>query len=313
MIRRGEGDLDAAIDAARRGLATGSRDASTRSLLVELLFERDGADGAVEVIDGWIADDPREIWPRMRKGSLLREVGKPEEALAVLEDALQLEPANVALLIEYGSCCELLSRFEQAHAASLRALDTDPEDPYLLGNAGGAANNRGQYAEGAAYLERALAIDPHEGRWWSYLRSRIATSAGPTRPTRRLFAASRRAHEAPHAWGISPTSRCAGGASRRRFGSWTQPSLLGGRSSLTRRASRLTSWRAARRCSCCCIDPPRRSRLATELARRWPKHYRVRDTYAWPWRGSVVSTRRSVSTRPPCAWPDRAPCEPLGW
>jgi predicted Zn-dependent protease with MMP-like domain len=127
-----EGDLDRALQAARRGGAR-ARKAGPPALLADFL---------------WV------------EGAALDDLFECAEALRVLDEALALEPDHLDARLERGRALFERCRFEEARAEAEGVLDRSPDEAWAHQQLGLLAERRGDEREAARRFKRARALDP---------------------------------------------------------------------------------------------------------------------------------------------------------
>jgi Tfp pilus assembly protein PilF len=103
--------------------------APCRHALAVLLLRQGRRSEADEMIEGWLAREPKLADAYVEDGWRLRQDGSLPEARGRLQQALQLDPHNTRALVEMGLLYEILER--PSHALDLyeRAIQQDPDQP----------------------------------------------------------------------------------------------------------------------------------------------------------------------------------------
>jgi len=110
--------------------------APCRHALAVLLFRQGRRKEADDMVDGWLASQPRRADAYVEDGWRLRQDGDLLQAQARLQQALNLEPQNVRALVEMAILYEVLGRPSRALDLYDRALKLDPQQPEVAEHAG---------------------------------------------------------------------------------------------------------------------------------------------------------------------------------
>jgi Tfp pilus assembly protein PilF len=100
--------------------------APCRHALAVLSFRTGHAKEAEQLIEDWLAREPKRADAYVEDGWRLRQEGELNQAQARLQQALDLDPRNVRALTEMGVLYEVLQMPERALALYQRVLKEDP-------------------------------------------------------------------------------------------------------------------------------------------------------------------------------------------
>ena len=100
--------------------------APCRHALAVLWYRSGHAKEAEQLIEDWLAREPKRADAYVEDGWRLRQEGELNQAQARLQQALDLEPRNVRALTEMGILFEVLQMPERAAALYQRVLAEDP-------------------------------------------------------------------------------------------------------------------------------------------------------------------------------------------
>jgi Tfp pilus assembly protein PilF len=100
--------------------------AACRNALAGLMVRHGRRDDAVNMVEGWLASQPKLAAAYAADGCLRHQLGDLPAAKLRLEQALELDPHDRRALIELGLVYEALQRPERSLVLYERALDEDP-------------------------------------------------------------------------------------------------------------------------------------------------------------------------------------------
>ncbi len=114
---------------------------------------------AVQVADGILARNPRDLPALLRKGEALYLLKRNDEAMAVFEHALAVNPGNAGALLGLG---RIRLAHDPAAAADLfsQVLGREPRNAAALNDLGIARDLLGQHSMAQAAYRTALAVSP---------------------------------------------------------------------------------------------------------------------------------------------------------
>lgn len=173
---RGAENVDLAIDAFTRAIATDPKYALAHTALGEAYWRKHDAtrqtvwlDRASEHAEAALAIDSRIAPVHVTLAMIARSRGRYEEAIAVAQRAVELDPVSGDAYRELGRAQELGNRFDDAEATYKRAIAARPDDwqTYLvLGNFFVA---RAQLSQAAEAYEKVIALTPDNTRGYNNL------------------------------------------------------------------------------------------------------------------------------------------------
>jgi len=108
---------------------------------------------AIDVLDGLVAENPREFQTRILLSGLLRRTQQPDRALQQQLDALELDPYNARIHYEIGVIHLELEQLDEARASLQTSLDIEPLQPNAYLQLGLIALNSG---DGVDFLQQSL-------------------------------------------------------------------------------------------------------------------------------------------------------------
>jgi len=108
---------------------------------------------AIDVLEGLVVENPREIQVRMLLSGLLRGTQQPGRALQLQLDAMELDPYNPRIHYEIGAIYLELEQLDEARASLQTSLDIEPLQPNAYLQLGLIALNSG---DGVDYLQQIL-------------------------------------------------------------------------------------------------------------------------------------------------------------
>lgn len=146
---------------------------------VERLEAQGDADGAVALCRSLLAQDRRDLRPRIVLAVALLAKGELHAALAAAEAALALERAIVPLLFVQGTALHLLGHSADGAVALSQAVARDPQNADAWLNLGIALTTLDRLTEAEAAIHHALALAPHSAPAWASLGTLMIQQARP--------------------------------------------------------------------------------------------------------------------------------------
>lgn len=199
------GELDGAVAALERCLATGTEVLAPRVRLAETLMSRGDVEAAAERFDELRAEHPESLRVAVSWAETRLELGRADEALRVLEDLHVRQPEERRILLALGRARRaagdlegarpLLEQVESLSAADRRLdlFDRWVQELAALDRSSEAAANRGRslLAQGlpeAALKEIQIAVnrEPERAAYWTDLGSAQA-QLGRTKEAERSY------------------------------------------------------------------------------------------------------------------------------
>lgn len=170
VSRHQAGDLEQAIGAYRRVLASRPRHPEALHLLGVALAQRGSYAEAVPLISAAIDICPGNATAHLHLGNALSALERHPEALSCFERVISLQPCNAQAHVRRGIALARLGRLESAEECFERAVREDPRDAdahYNLGNVR-AVLRRGEPAFAIRSFSRALELNPrYPGARWN--------------------------------------------------------------------------------------------------------------------------------------------------
>ena len=159
-IAASEGNLDAALTAARKAVAVGPKNERAHLQLAALLKERGDVDGAITHLRQAAALEPNAPDTRLLLGRALAEKGRLDEAAGLLGSAATAQPESAAAATQLGFVLARQGKLEEAVASYRRALALDPASAEAHAYLGSALASQGQWDEAIEHFEAALGAKP---------------------------------------------------------------------------------------------------------------------------------------------------------
>jgi len=159
-IAAAEGNLDAALTAARKAVAVGPKNERAHVQLAALLKERGDVDGAIAQLRQALALEPNAPDTRMLLGRALAEKGRLDEAASLLGRAATVEPESAAAATQLGFVLAKQGKLDEAILSYRRALALDPGSAEAHAYLGSALASRAQWDEAIEHFQAALKAKP---------------------------------------------------------------------------------------------------------------------------------------------------------
>jgi Flp pilus assembly protein TadD len=102
-----------------------------RHALTVLLVRNNRRPEAIQMLDDWLAREPKMAAPYAEDGWLLRQMDDLQRAQVRLQQALELDPHDMRALTELGLVYEAMQRPDRAIVVYERALQQNPKQPAL--------------------------------------------------------------------------------------------------------------------------------------------------------------------------------------
>jgi Flp pilus assembly protein TadD len=123
------GRADRAEDAYRRCLQADPQHGECRHSLIVLLTNTGRRPAAVDLVQGWLRQEPKRASPYVEDGWLMLQEGDLLSARGRLQQAVTLEPRNDHALLELGRLYERLNYPDRAVVMYERSLESNPHQP----------------------------------------------------------------------------------------------------------------------------------------------------------------------------------------
>jgi arylsulfatase A-like enzyme/tetratricopeptide (TPR) repeat protein len=161
-LERARGDLSAAIDAARRGLALRPTDSETAAILGVYLVDAGRAKEAAALLEAFAALEPPDFDVLQAHGVALARLGQREAALASFGRARRLDPTNAAVLVNEGTVRLMAGEMPAARAAFEQAIALDPGVARAWNSLGVIAARERRLDDAIESWRRAVTLDPRD-------------------------------------------------------------------------------------------------------------------------------------------------------
>jgi arylsulfatase A-like enzyme/Tfp pilus assembly protein PilF len=159
-IAAAEGNLDAALTAARKAVAVGPKNERAHVQLAALLKDRGDLDGAIAHLRQALRLEPSAPDIRMLLGRALAEKGRLDEAASLLGTAATVQPESAAAATHLGFVLAKQGRLEEAVLSYRRALALDPGSAEAHAYLGSALASQRQWDEAIGHFDAALKAKP---------------------------------------------------------------------------------------------------------------------------------------------------------
>jgi superkiller protein 3 len=164
-----DGQLEAALTAAKKAVAVGPGNERAHLQLAGLLKERGDLEGAVAHYRRALEIQPEAPDTRMSLGRALAEMGKLEEAQALLGTAATAQPESAEAATQLGFVLAKQGRTKEAIDSYRRALALDPASAEAHAYLGSALGSEGQWDEAITHFEQALRARPKSAKLHDWL------------------------------------------------------------------------------------------------------------------------------------------------
>jgi arylsulfatase A-like enzyme/Flp pilus assembly protein TadD len=159
-IAAAEGNLDAALTAARKAVAVGPKNERAHVQLAALLKERGDLDEAIAQLRQALTLEPNAPDTRMLLGRALAEKGRLDEAASLLGSAATVQPESAAAATQLGFVLARQGKLQEAVLSYRRALALDPGSAEAHAYLGSALASLGQWDEAIDHFGTALGAKP---------------------------------------------------------------------------------------------------------------------------------------------------------
>jgi arylsulfatase A-like enzyme/Tfp pilus assembly protein PilF len=150
------GDVRAALDLARRGVARRPRDAALFHALAIAARDARQLNEAMRAEEAALALDPADPTVHNGIGLLDVDLGQPAEAAAAFERAVGIDPTNAQYWTNLGNARRAVGATAAAEQAYRRALEIEPRSTDAANGLGVLLVQGGRPAEAIPWFERAL-------------------------------------------------------------------------------------------------------------------------------------------------------------
>jgi arylsulfatase A-like enzyme/Flp pilus assembly protein TadD len=159
-IAAAEGNLDAALTAARKAVTVGPKNEGAHVQLAALLKQRGDVDGAIAQLRQALTLEPNAPDTRMLLGRALAERGRLDEAASLLGSAATVQPESAAAATQLGFVLAKQGKLKEAVLSYRRALALDPGSAEAHAYLGSALASQDQWDEAIDHFEAALKAKP---------------------------------------------------------------------------------------------------------------------------------------------------------
>jgi len=128
------------------------------------LLEQGEYEGAIDVAEALLEEQPDDLEALFLSGSALFESGDHTEAASRLQRVMELEPANVPARLTLAAVLYETCRFDEALAEVTGALAAEPESAYACYLKGLLVDMKGSKDEADACFAKAARLDPEHYR-----------------------------------------------------------------------------------------------------------------------------------------------------
>lgn len=161
-LKRGLGDIQGAVVAARRSFELRPLDAEAISLYAVYLTEAGQPAESVRVTAPYVDVPGPDLDVLTARGMALARLGRFDAALATFETARGVDPSNALTLVNVGTVHLMAGAREAARAAFEAALAVDPGIARAHNSLGVLAMTGGREAEAVERWKRAVELDPRD-------------------------------------------------------------------------------------------------------------------------------------------------------
>jgi arylsulfatase A-like enzyme/Flp pilus assembly protein TadD len=159
-IAAAEGNLDAALTAARKAVGVGPKNERAHVQLAALLKGRGEVDGAIAHLRQALTLEPNAPDTRMLLGRALAEKGRLDEAASLLDTAAASQPESAAAATQLGFVLAKQGKLDQAVLNYRRALALDPGSAEAHAYLGSALASQAHWDEAIDHFAAALKAKP---------------------------------------------------------------------------------------------------------------------------------------------------------
>jgi len=161
-LKRAQGDLPAAIAAARQAFEMQPLSAESVALYTVYLTEAGRAKEAADVLEPYMTAVKPDLDVLTSRGMALAALKRPAEALATFERGRQTDPSNPLVLVNMGTVYLMTGDRARAREAFEAALEIDPGVARAYNSLGVIAAQEGRMAEAVERWRRAVELDPRD-------------------------------------------------------------------------------------------------------------------------------------------------------
>ena len=159
-LLRARGDLEGAVEAARKAVKLRPLDEESVALLAVYLMQAGHPREAVDLLEPYARAARPDLDLLTARGMGLSALGRREEALATFARAREADPSNPMVLVNIGTVHLLAGEMERARESFEAALRIDPGLARAHNSLGVIAARQGRLDEAIERWKRAARLDP---------------------------------------------------------------------------------------------------------------------------------------------------------
>lgn len=168
-IALADGQLEAALTAARKAVAVGPKNERAHLQLAGLLKERGDLDEAIAHYRQALEIQPDTPDTRLSLGRALAEKGRLDEAASLLDNATTAQPESATAATQLGFVLAKQGKLKEAVESYRRALALDPGSAEAHAYLGSALASQAQWDEAINHFEQALKARPENAELHDWL------------------------------------------------------------------------------------------------------------------------------------------------
>lgn len=168
-IAAAEGNVDAALAAARKAVAVGPKNERAHLQLAALLKERGDLDAAIAHLRQALALESSSPDTRLLLGRALAEKGRLDEAASLLGTSATAQPDSAAAATQLGFVLAKQGRLDEAVRSYRRALALDPGSAEAHAYLGSALASQARWGEAIDHFTAALKARPDNAELHDWL------------------------------------------------------------------------------------------------------------------------------------------------
>ena len=162
FLERAQGNMGAAVAAARKAFELRPLDAEHVSLLAVYLTEAGRPKEAADLLEPYMTAVQPDVDVLSARGVALAALGRREEALASFERAGTIDPSNPMVLVNVGTVFLQAGERDTARRAFEAALELDANVARAHNSLGVIASMEGRTEEALARWKRAVGLNPSD-------------------------------------------------------------------------------------------------------------------------------------------------------
>jgi len=178
-IAAAEGNLDAALTAARKAVAVGPKNERAHVQLAALLKERGQLDEAIAHLRQALTLEPNAPDTRMLLGRALAEKGQLDEAASLLGATATAQPESASAATQMGFVLAKQGKLSEAVQSYRRAIALDPGSAEAHAYLGSALASQARWDEAITHFEIALKVRPENAELHDWLGMALREKGRP--------------------------------------------------------------------------------------------------------------------------------------